>query len=81
MENKKFELIDEELDLVSGGTDNGARYWGFGVPPKYLNACPRCGGPCYSVDQTAHGYSYWCGPCQWQGNVLAPGYTLNPDYI
>ena len=43
MENKKLELSDEKLEKVTGGTEDDW-YWGFGSPPDYPNACPRCGG-------------------------------------
>lgn len=71
MENKKFELEDEKLDHVTGGTGDDDWYWGFGSPPTYPNACPRCGGGVYSVPKPhsmGGGNLYLCGPCGWEGH-------------
>lgn len=43
-----YELDDDALDHVSGGTEDDGRYWEYGYPPPYLNACPKCGGGVYS---------------------------------
>ena len=80
-DNKKFELNDDNLDLVTGGTDDDdGFYWGYGKPPKYLNACPKCGGGVYYIP--ALDSEYRCGPCGWLGystRELADGYTENPN--
>jgi len=76
-------LDDDILDHVSGGMDDDGWYWGYGFPPNYLNACPKCGGGVYSMpepESLGGGVSYTCGPCGWIGRhiaELAPGYTCN----
>lgn len=87
MKNKEMknpilnELDDDALDHVSGGTEDDGWYWGFGSPPDYFNACPKCGGGVYSTPGL-DGYAYMCGPCGWEGyseSELAAGYTYNYD--
>ena len=89
MKNKELknpmlnELDDDALDHVSGGTEDDGRYWGFGSPPHYLNACPKCGGGVYSwplPESMGGGAVYTCGSCGWEGRStaeFAPGYTYN----
>lgn len=78
MEDKKFELNDEELNKVAGGTDDDdGWYWGWGHPPQYLNACPVCGGGVYAVPSPLGGNEYFCGPCGWSGTEMAEGYIRN----
>lgn len=88
MENKKLknpmlnELDDDALDHVSGGTEDDGWYWGYGYPPPYLNACPKCGGGVYSCplpESMGGGIIFECGPCDWKGSCseLAPGYIYN----
>jgi len=89
MQNKELknpmlnELEEDVLDHVTGGTDDDGWYWGYGYPPNYLNACPKCGGGVYSMpvpESLGGGASYTCGPCGWKGRStaeFAPGYTYN----
>ena len=89
MKNKELknpmlnELDDDALDHVSGGTEDDDRYWEFGFPPPYLNACPKCGGGVYSwpePESMGGGIVFACGPCDWQGSSyseLAPGFIYN----
>ena len=89
MKNKELknpmlnELDDDALDHVSGGTEDDGRYWEFGSPPHYLNACPKCGGGVYSwplPESMGGGIAFACGPCGWEGrsvSELAPGYIYN----
>lgn len=88
MDNKELknpilnELDEKALDQVSGGTDDDGWYWGYGFPPHYLDACPRCGGGVYSIPASAEqgGTTYHCGPCGWVGHSeseFAPGFTRN----
>ena len=68
MEKKEFELEEEKLDQVTGGSGDDDWYWGFGSPPTYPNACPRCGGGVYCIPGTPAqgGNLYMCGPCGWE---------------
>lgn len=81
MENKKFELHDDNLIHVTGGTDDDDWYWGYGAPPDYLNACPVCGGGVYYIPafEEQGGSRCHCGPCGWVGRYseLAPGFIEN----
>jgi len=89
MKNKEMkkpmptELDEDALSNVSGGMDDDGWYWGYGFPPDYLNACPKCGGGVYSTpapEALGGGVVYTCGPCGWTGrsaDELAPGYTNN----
>lgn len=76
MKNPILNELDEDvLDHVTGGMDDDGWYWGFGSPPDYLNACPKCGGCVYDLLG-----EYQCGPCGWVGRSVdefAPGYTYN----
>ena len=89
MKNKELknpmlnELDDDALDHVSGGTDDDGWYNGFGYPPDYLNACPKCADGVYSMpapESMGGGAVYTCGSCGWEGRStaeFAPGYTYN----
>jgi len=88
MENKEMkkaalhELDDDALDQVAGGTEDDGWYWGFGFPPDYLNACPKCRGGVYSILASIEqgGNFYQCGPCGWIGHntdEFAPGFQYN----
>ena len=82
MELKHLEINDDQLEQASGGTEDDGWYWGYGFPPDYLNACPRCGGGVYSIPASAEqgGNTYHCGPCGWVGRSVeefALGYTNN----
>ena len=76
------ELDDDALNHVSGGTEDDGWYWGFGSPPDYLNACPKCGGSVFFIPASPEqgGNIYQCGPCLWIGYSeaeLAPGFLYN----
>ena len=79
MEHKEFELNEDNLDNVTGGTNEIPPYWGYGFPPHYLNACPQCGGGVYQLAPR----EFHCGPgCGWIGfseQELASGYIKNSD--
>jgi len=82
-ERKNLELTDDQLEQATGGAEDDGRYWEFGSPPHYLNACPKCGGGVYSwplPESMGGGIVFACGPCDWEGrsySELAPGYIYN----
>ena len=81
-ERKDLELTDDQLEQATGGTEDDGRYWEFGYPPHYLNACPKCGGGVYSwplPESMGGGIVFECGPCDWKGSCgeLAPGHIYN----
>lgn len=76
------ELDEDALDHVTGGTEDDGWYWGFGFPPDYLYACPKCRGGVYSIPATPEqgGNFYQCGPCGWIGRTtdeFDSGYLYN----
>lgn len=61
VDNKKFEMSDDNMNRVSGGTDDWYNGWGY--PPDYPNGCPKCGGGVYTLMGAS--LDYHCDTCDY----------------